>query len=83
MYRLPCRTKYNAKYNADNNAEYNTDYNTEYNAISVSNFHYREYASIDPDSDSAIPSDSTLMTIDDCNRLPNQALPIDVPYKAN
>jgi hypothetical protein len=34
MYRLPCRTDYNAEYNAD----YNADYNTEYNAISVSSY---------------------------------------------
>jgi len=44
MYRLPCRTAYNAEYNADYNAEYNTDYNTEYNAISVSKLHHREYS---------------------------------------
>jgi len=41
----------------------------------------------DPDSDSAIPSYTTTMTIDKCkltttNRLPNQALSIDVPYEA-
>jgi hypothetical protein len=69
MYRLPCRTEYNAEnnaaYNPEYNAEYNADYNTDYNAISVSKLHYREYAPIDPDSDSAIPSYTTTMTIDD------------------
>jgi len=79
VYRLPCRTEYNADYNAD--------YNTEYNAISASKLQYREYAPIDPDSDSVIPSYTTTMTIDKCkltttNRLPNEALPIDVPYEA-
>jgi len=61
---------------------YGKDYNAEYNARSVPKLHYREYAPIDPDSDSAITSYTTTMTIDDCNRLPNQALPIDVPYEA-
>jgi hypothetical protein len=70
MYRLPCRTEYNAEYNADYNAEYNADYNgdynTEYNAISVSKLHFREYTPIDPDSDTAIPRYTTTMTIDKC-----------------
>jgi len=74
MYRLPCRTEYNA------------DYNTEYNAISASKLHYREYAPIDPDSDSVIPSYTTTITIDDSQSTsestPNQALPINVLYEA-
>jgi len=70
MYRLPCRTEYNAEYNADYNAQYNADYNadynTEYNAISASKLQYREYPPIDPDSDSVIPSYTTTMSTDDC-----------------
>jgi len=85
MYRLPCCTEYNPDnywrdYNANFNAEYNDVYNTEYNAISVIKWHY--YPEWDPDSDSAIPSYTATLTIDDCNRLPNQALPIDIPYEA-
>jgi len=48
MYRLPCRTEYNAEYNADYkaeyNADYNADYNTEYNGISFSKLHDQEYS---------------------------------------
>ena len=54
----------------------------ESNAMFVSMILYRDYARIDSDSESVIPSYSTTMTIEDCNQLPNQALPIDVAYKA-
>jgi len=74
MLRLLCHTEYNT--------ETNTDYNTESNAMPVSMLHYWDYARIDSDSESVIPSYSTTMTIEDCNPLPNQALPIDVAYKA-
>jgi hypothetical protein len=75
MYWLPCRTEYNAEFNADYNAEYNADYNadynTEHNAIAVSSYITENTREYDPDSDSAIPSYTTTMTIDDCNRLLN------------
>ena len=76
-------TEYKAKYNAD----YNADHNTEYNAEFVTKLYYREYyPERDPDSDSAIPSYSTTMTIDDykstSESTPNQALPIDFPNEA-
>jgi hypothetical protein len=75
MYRLPCRTEYNDEFNADYNAEYNADYNaennTEHNAISVSRYITENTRELDPESDSAIQSYTTTMTIDDCNRLLN------------
>jgi hypothetical protein len=92
-YRRPCRTEYNPDYYSRDHIkqpygrEYNADYNTEYNAEFVTKLYYREYyPERDPDSDSAIPSCTTTITIDDykstSESTPNQALPIDIPYKA-
>jgi hypothetical protein len=71
MYWLPCRTEYNAEFNADYNAEYIADYNadnnTKYNAISVSSCITENTRYQDPESDWAIPSYTTTITIDDCN----------------
>ena len=81
--KQPYGRDYNAYYNADYNDEYTADYNTEYNAEFVKKLYYREYyPQWDPDSDSAIPSYTTTMTLDDYKSTSNQALPIAIPYEA-
>ena len=69
------------------NAQFNADYNAEYNAEFVTKLYYREYyPEGGSDSDSAIPSYTTTMAIDDYKSTSestrNQALPIDIPYEA-
>lgn len=74
-------------YGRDYNTDYNADYNSKYNAKYVTKWYDREcYPEWDPESDSAIHSYSTTVTIDDTESIsestPNQAHLIDITYAA-